>query len=104
MEIRVEIGKQARQEIHEALAEEPLKSAALVVHSGNPDVCCTVGFEVLLVEKRDVPSKGFVMLGEPNGWPVYVSEEITPSGSSRLIINLDRTSGRLAGIFLNSGP
>lgn len=53
----IEIGEQAKQEIDEALVEKPLEGAALVIHSGDPEVCCTVGFEVVLVEKRDVPSK-----------------------------------------------
>ncbi len=53
----IDIGKQAKQEIDEALVEKPLEGTALVIHSGDPEVCCTVGFEVVLVEKRDVPSK-----------------------------------------------
>ncbi len=104
MEIHVEIGKQAKQEIAEALVEEPLEGAALVIHSGDPEVCCTVGFEVVLVEKRDVPSKGYVMVGEKNGWPIYIAEEITPSKPSRLVINVDRTNDRLAALFLSSDP
>ncbi len=100
MELKIEIGRQAKQEIDSVLAEDPLDSAALVVHAGEAEECCNLGFEVLLVEKRDVPSEGYSMVGEQNGWPVYISEELTPSNPSRLIINVDRTSGRLAALFM----
>ena len=100
MELQIVIGRQAKQEIDNVLAEDPLDSAALVVHGGDPEECCSIGFEVLLVEKGDVPSEGYLMVGEQNGWPVYVSEELTPTDPSRLIINVDRTSGRLAALFM----
>ena len=104
MELEIEIGRQAKQEIDGALAEDPFDNAALVVHAGEAEQCCGVGFEVVLVEKRDVPSKGYVMVGERNGWPIYIAEEITPSKPSRLVINVDRTNDRLAALFLSSDP
>ena len=104
MEISVEIGKQAKREIDEALAEEPMEGAALVIQGGDPEECCTVGYEVVLVEKRDVPSKGYVIIGEKNGWPIYIAEEIAPSKPSRLVINVDRTNDRLAALFLSGDP
>ncbi len=101
MDLQIEIGRQAREEIHSVLTEDPLECAALVVQMGEDEECCGVAFEVLLVEQRNVPSEGYLIVGEQYGWPVYVSKEVAPSGASRLIINVDRASGRLAGLFMD---
>ena len=100
MEMEIEIGRQAKKELDSALASDPIENAALVVFEDEAEDCCGVGFEVILVEEREVPPVGYVWVGEGGGWPVYVSQEITPAVPSRLVINVDLENSRLAALFL----
>ncbi|HEX9880307.1 MAG TPA: hypothetical protein VGB25_08955 [Candidatus Binatia bacterium] len=100
MELELEIRKAAENEIRGALAEVPLEKAALVVRGGGDEECCTVGFDVLLVERKEIPAEGYRLVGSQNGWPVYVEAGLVPPDPSRLVINVDRVNERLAAIFL----
>ncbi len=102
MEIQVEIGQQAKDEIDSVLAADPLEKVAMVVYADETEECCGVGFEVILVEEKEVPPLGYLRVGESNGWPVYIAEELVPSGSGRLMINVDRANSRLAALFIGT--
>ena len=102
MEIQVEIGQKAKEEINSVLAADPLEKVAMVVYADEAEECCGVGFEVILVEEKEVPPLGFIRVGEPNGWAVYMAEELLPSDSGRLMINVDRANSRLAALFIGT--
>ena len=100
MEVEIEIARQAKEEIDSVLAAEPLHKVAMVVYVDEEEECCGVGFEVILVEEKEVPPLGYLRVGESNGWSVYIAEELLPSESGRLMINVDRANSRLAALFL----
>lgn len=102
MEIQVEIGPQAKEEIYGALAADPIENVALVVFVDEKEECCGVGFEVILADEKEVPPVVYLRVGESNGWPVYMAEELVPSDSGRLMINVDRANSRLAALFIGT--
>jgi hypothetical protein len=102
MEMEIEIGRQAKEELVGALAADPIENTALVVFENECEECYGVGFEVILVEEREVPPVGYVWVGEGEGWPVYVAAAVAPSVPSRLIINVDLGNSRLAALFLET--
>jgi len=102
MEIQVEIGQKAKEEINSVLAADPIEKVAMVVYADEAEECCGVGFEVILVEENEVPPVGYLRVGESNGWSVYMAEELIPSDSGRLMINVDRANNRLAALFIGT--
>ena len=102
MEIQVEIGSQAKEEIDSVLAADPIENVALVVFEEEAEECCGVGFEVILVEEKEVPPLVYLRVGESNGWPVFMAEELVSSDSGRLIINVDHANSRLAALFIGT--
>ena len=49
-----------------------------------------------------MPPLGYLRVGESNGWPVYMAEELVPCDSVRLMINVDRANSRLAALFIGT--
>ncbi len=102
MEIKIEIGRQAKEEIEIALAADRLETVAIVVYANEDDECCEAALDVIVVEEEEIPPLDYLKVGEANGWPVYLAAELSPPESVRLIINVDRANSRLAALFLET--
>lgn len=100
MDGKLQIGERARQAIDDMLASDPVEEASLVIQPGDGDACCTAGFEVLLVSRREIPSEDYRIVGEQHGLPVYVFRDLSPPPRSRIVINQDHVTGQLAAMFL----
>lgn len=101
MEIKIEMGGQAKEEIDIALAADRLEKVAIVVYADDEDECCDAVLDVIVVEEKEVPPLVYLKVGEANGWPVYLPAELSPPESVRLVINVDRANSRLAAVFLD---
>ncbi|NIO11085.1 MAG: hypothetical protein GTO40_24955 [Deltaproteobacteria bacterium] len=103
MEIKIEMGGRAKEEITIALAAERLQNAAIVVFADEEDECCDAALDVIVVEEEEIPPLVYSKVGKVNGWPVYLTTELTPPESVRLVINVDQANRRLAALFIDGG-
>lgn len=100
MDVGLGLAGSAARALAEAQAEGPVRDPVLVVQAGDLEECCTVGFDVALASRDEVPLDRYTLAGEVSDWSVYLPNDLLSMSPVRVHIGRDRTSGALVALVL----